>query len=231
MPLRLIAVTFDVDHPHEVAEFWAGVLGREAVGESGGVAVPGEDNQVGLRFRPGAGKRSGTHRLHLHVTSTSLPDQQRTVDRAVNLGARHVDVGQLPEDGHVVLADPGGNLFCVIEPQNDFLAGTGLLGEVTCEGSRTVGLFWRDALEWPLVWDHGGQTAIQSPLGGTKLSWDEEGMVSVPGSSGQRFDLAAVDLGVEGDRLVALGATRIRETDGLIRLSDPDGNEFSVGQV
>ena len=231
MPLLFTAVTFDVAHPREVAEFWAGLLGREAVGEPAGVLVPGEAAQVGLRFRSGSGQVSVTHRLHLHVTSRSLADQQGTVDRAVNLGARHVDVGQLPDDGHVVLADPGGNLFCVIEPHNDFLAGTGLLGEVTCEGTRTVGLFWRDALEWPLVWDRGVQTAIQSPLGGTKLSWDEEGMVSVPGTSGQRFDLAAVDVAVDVDRLVALGATRIGETDGLMMLSDPDGNAFSVGKA
>ena len=75
------------------------------------------------------------------------------------------------------------------------------------------------------------KTAIQSPLGGTKLSWDEEGMVPAPDTRGQRFDLAAEDLAIEVDRLVALGATRIRETDGLIMLSDPDSNEFSVSQV
>ena len=73
-----------------------------------------------------------------------------------------------------MLADPAGNELCVIEPGNNFLAGTGRLGEVTCDGTRTVGLFWRDALAWPLVWDHRLQTAIQSPLGGTKISWDSE---------------------------------------------------------
>ncbi len=33
---------------------------------------------------------------------------------ALELGARHLDVGQRPEEGHVVLADPDGNEFCVL---------------------------------------------------------------------------------------------------------------------
>ena len=74
-----------------------------------------------------------------------------------------------------MLADPGGNELCVIEPGNNYLAGTGYLGEVTCDGTRDVGLFWRDALGWPLVWDRNEQTAVQSPLGGTKISWDSWG--------------------------------------------------------
>ncbi len=32
---------------------------------------------------------------------------------ALGLGAGHLDVGQRPEEGHVVLADPDGNEFCV----------------------------------------------------------------------------------------------------------------------
>ena len=80
----------------------------------------------------------------------------------MRLGGRHLDLGQLPEEGHVVLADPGGNEFCVIEPGNNFLAGCGFLGEVSCNGTRDVGLFWRDALGWQLVWDQDEETAVQS---------------------------------------------------------------------
>jgi DNA replication protein DnaC len=46
--------------------------------------------------------------LHLHLTSTSLADQQHTVAKALELGASHLDVGQRPEEGHVVLAGPEG---------------------------------------------------------------------------------------------------------------------------
>jgi hypothetical protein len=67
------------------------------------------------------------------------------VERALRLGGRHIDVGQGPDADFVVLADSGGNELCVIEPGNKYLAGTGYLGEVTCDGTRDVGLFWRDA--------------------------------------------------------------------------------------
>jgi hypothetical protein len=73
------------------------------------------------------------------------------VARALELGGRHVDVGQRPEEGHVVLADPDGNEFCVIEAGNTFLAGTGFIGALACDGTREVGLFWSEALRWPLV--------------------------------------------------------------------------------
>ena len=63
----------------------------------------------------------------------------------------------------------------MIEPGNSFLAGCGLLAELACDGTAAVGRFWSQALGWPLVWDEEEQTAIQSPLGGTKIAWDSWG--------------------------------------------------------
>jgi hypothetical protein len=51
----------------------------------------------------------------------------------------------------VVLADPEGNEFCVIEPGDSFLAGCGFLGELACDGSQAVGHFWSQALGRPQV--------------------------------------------------------------------------------
>jgi hypothetical protein len=139
-------------------------------------------------------------------------------------------VGQGPDDTHVVLADPGGNELCVIEPGNNYLAGTGFLGEVSCDGTRDVGLFWRDALGWPLVWDQDEETAIQSPDGGTKLSWGGPPVAPKHGRNRQRFDLAAPDVPAEVRRLVALGATVLGDPDDGVELADPDGNELLVRQ-
>jgi hypothetical protein len=229
MPLGLVAVTFDADDPAGLAAFWAGVLGRQIVGEASGVLLPGEDTQVGLRFVAAATEMSGQNRLHLHLTSSSLEDQRRTVETVLGLGGRHLDVGQLPEEDHVVLADPGGNAFCVIEPGNRFLAGCGFLGEVSCEGTREVGLFWRDALGWPLVWDQDEETAVQSPRGGTKISWGGPPVAPKHGRNRQRLEFTALDLAAEVERLVALGATELGDRDDCVELTDPDGNEFSVG--
>jgi Glyoxalase-like domain len=131
-----------------------------------------------------------------------------------------------------VLADPGGNELCVIEPGNGYLAGTGFLGEVTCDGSRNVGIFWRDALGWPLVWDKNEQTAVQSPLGGTKISWDRWGggrpVERKHGRNRHRFDLVTAEPSTEAERLVSLGAIRLSGLINGVEMADPDGNEFRL---
>jgi hypothetical protein len=229
--LRLEAVTFDVADAAAVAAFWARLLDREVCPEPGGALVPGDPRQVGLRFVTSDTEQVGRPRLHLHLTSASLEHQRRTVETALRLGAHHLDVGQAPDEGFVVLADPGGNELCVIEPGNTYLAGTGYLGEVTCDGTRDVGLFWRDALGWPLVWDENEQTAVQSPFGGTKISWDSWGGPRIQPRTGrnrQRFDLVTADPTGEAQRLVALGATRLTDLADGVELADPDSNEFGL---
>jgi len=215
-----------------VAAFWAGLLDRPMLAEPGGVLVPGDQVQVGLRFVASDGKQVGRRRLHLHLTSSSREHQQRTVETALRLGGRHLDVGQGPDAPHVVLADPGGNELCVIEPGNDYLAGTGYLGEVTCDGSRNVGMFWRDALGWPLVWDRNEQTAVQSPLGGTKISWDLWGagppVERTNARNRQSFDLVTDDPSSEAERLISLGAIRLSDLSDGVEMADPDDNEFGL---
>ena len=231
MASRLEAVTFEVEDAAASAAFWSGMLGRDVVPEPNGILVPGTETQVGLRFVTSDTEQVGPRRLHLHLTSESLEDQRATVERALALGGRHHDVGQAPDDLFVVMADPGGNELCVIEPRNGFLAGTGFLGEVTCDGTRDVGLFWSAALEWPLVWDENEETAVQSPLGGTKVSWGGPPVAARHGRNRQRLDLVTDELDAEAQRLVALGAEVVAERDGGLELADPDGNEFGLRAV
>jgi hypothetical protein len=228
VPSRLLALTFDAHEPGRLAAFWAGLLDRPTLAEGDAVLLPGSETQVALRFVPSKTQRSGPNRLHLHLTSAGAEDQQRTVTAALALGATHLDVGQRPEEKHVVLADPEGNELCVIEPGNGFLAGCGVLGEVACDGTRAVGLFWSEALGWPLVWDQDGETAVQSPYGGTKLAWGGPPVAPKQRRNRQRFELSAADVGAEADRLVALGATRLAHLDDGVELADPDGNEFGL---
>lgn len=230
MAVSLVAVCFEVRDPGPVAAFWAGLLGRDAVMEEGGTLVPGDDTQVGLRFvAADTDEDDRPNRVHLHLTSTDLDDQHRTVTQAMALGGRLIR--EYPEEGHVVLADPGRNPFCVIEPDSGFLDGTGYLGEVTCEGPPESGRFWQEALDWPLVWDRGVQTAVQSPRGGTKLSWDVRPGPPDYGSKRQWFDLVTLDLSEELARLTSLGATQLEESGAVVRLADPGGNEFRVSEA
>jgi catechol 2,3-dioxygenase-like lactoylglutathione lyase family enzyme len=223
-------VTFDAHDPTRLGEFWSGILGREVVEHSGGVLLPGGIDQLGLRFITNPVAKTEPNLAHIHLTSATASDQEKTIAMAIDLGARHLDFGQTPADGHIVLADPDGNEFCVIEPGNNFLAGCGFFGELACDGSRDVGLFWSSALGWPLVWDQDQETAIQSPNGGTKVSWGGEPAAPPEVTRRHRFYLATdEDVGTEVDRLVSLGATRLNHGEGRsVILVDLDDSEFDV---
>ncbi len=133
MTADLVALGFDAKDPLRLAQFWAGVLGWETADDpDGGIALlPSDDTGFRIRFLPSQEEKTGPNQMHFDLTSTSLEDQQQTVARSLGLGARHLDVGQRPEEGHVVLADPEGNEFCVIEPGNNFLADCGFIGALS----------------------------------------------------------------------------------------------------
>ncbi|HRW01589.1 MAG TPA: VOC family protein, partial [Tetrasphaera sp.] len=114
---------------------------------------------------------------------------------------------------------------------NAYLAGTGRLGEVTCDGTQAVGHFWSSALGWPLVWDQDEETAIQSPAGGTKIAWGGPPMAAKRGRNPQHFvlEVGAAEREREVARLTGLGARHTSPpSDGPAELTDPDGNEFVV---
>jgi len=236
MTCHLSSVCFDANDPLGLARFWAGILRWEMADDLGdGVAIlPGDDTGFGMRFTPTQKPKAGQNQMHFHLTSTSLEDQQQTVARALGLGGRHLDVGQRPDEGHVVLADPEGNEFCVIEPGNSFLADCGFFAEVTCDGSQQVGYFWSQVLGWPLVWDQDQETAIRSPRGGPKISWGGPPLMPKTGKNRLHFDLAPPaggDQQAEVDRLISLGARRIDIGQGEVSwevMADPDGHEFCV---
>lgn len=228
MSVRLVAVSFDAHDPAAVGTFWADLLGREIVEEPGGVLVPGDDTHVGLRFVTATTETSERNRLHVHVTSSSLENQRQSVQTAMARGGDRPGTRPLPIGRDIYLTDPAGNEFCLMRPEDEYLAGCGPLGEVTCDGTRTAASFWLDALGWSVVWDEGAQLAIQSPAGGTKLAWDTWPDAPRTGRGRQRFDLAASDPLAEAERLIALGASRLNDRTDVVRLLDPDGAEFTI---
>ncbi|GAA0802181.1 VOC family protein [Spirilliplanes yamanashiensis] len=227
MAAHLYALCFGANDPLTVARFWSGLLGWELTGDprGGHQLRPADDTGFRLRFVPTAAPKTGPNQVHFDLTSASEAAQLRTVDRALELGGRHIDVGQLPEEGHVVLADPEGNEFCVIEAGNDFLADCGFIGALSSDGMPDVGYFWSEALGWPLVWDQDQETAIRSPHGGPKITWGGPPVVPKTGHNRLWFDLVADgDRRAEAGRLLALGATRLGDAE----FADPGGNEFCL---
>lgn len=236
MTCRLVELCIDANDPRRLASFWAEALRWEIGDEEDGMValVPSDGTRFEILIAPVPEEKAGKNRIHLDLTTASIDDQNETVRRLIDIGARHVDIGQRPEEPHVVLADPEGNEFCVIEPQNSFLAGCGRLGSITCDGSPAVGHFWSDALGWPLVWDQDDETAIRAPDGkGPFITW---GPPLPPKAHKNRLHLDIApppdgDQQAEVDRLTALGAARIDIGQGDVTwvvMADPDGNEFCV---
>lgn len=232
----VISLCLDANDPQRMAQFWAEALGWEISESDGETAlIPADDTGFEILFEPTPGKKIGQNNIHLDLTTTSIEDQQDIVDRLIEAGARHIDIGQRKDEGHVVLADPEGNEFCIIEPHNNFLAGCPRLGAINAQGTRQVGLFWSEVLGWPLIWDQDDETAIRAPDGtGPIIQWSGPPLMTRMGKNRLHLDIAPpdhVDQREEVDRLIELGATRIDIGEGDVNwvvMADPDNNEFCV---
>ena len=169
---RLVALCFDANDPLRLAGFWADALHWEIDDETHDEIglVPTDDTRFRIEFQAVPEHKAGKNRIHLDLTSTSIDDQKETVERLVELGARHIDIGQGPDAEHVVLADPEGNEFCVIEPDNSFLADCGRFGSITCDGSPEIRL---DQLAKPSCGRFmNANGEIYSSRFGTREAWD-----------------------------------------------------------
>jgi len=234
---RLVAICVDALDPKRLALFWGDLLGWELTEDPDDgipMLLPNDDSGFELYFLPTDRPKTSPNQAHFDLTSTSLENQHETVARALELGANRIDVGQGPDALHIVLADPEGNEFCVIEPGNAFLADCGFIGALACDGGREVGYFWSKALGWPLVWDQDQETAIRSPQGGPKITWGGPPAAPKIGKNRLHLDIAPLpdgDQKVEVDRLLGLGASYADIGQGdvyWVVMADPGGNEFCV---
>lgn len=115
MNLRWEAVTVDCKDPEALAAFWTALLGVEVRGRwQQYVGLhPMAPDQPRLLFQRTDDPRppKNTWHLDLHVPSVDLAT---AVGRAVGLGATLVE--EHDQDGQIwnTLADPEGNLFCLV---------------------------------------------------------------------------------------------------------------------
>jgi catechol 2,3-dioxygenase-like lactoylglutathione lyase family enzyme len=121
MGARLTEIVVDCHDPELMAAFWCAVLGWEVVDRDGGsVEIQGRTDGPTLLFDSAPDDKVVKNRIHLDVNPTD-GDRDAEVERLLGLGARHVDIGQHddPDTDWVVLTDPEGNEFCVLDGQVD----------------------------------------------------------------------------------------------------------------
>ena len=106
-------LVIDAEDPARLARWWGEALGYQVIHEAPDEVeiAPSLDHTPALTFVPVPEAKKGKNRLHLDLRPD---DQDAEVERLVDMGARHVDVGQGEDVGWVVLADPEGNEFCVL---------------------------------------------------------------------------------------------------------------------
>ncbi len=123
MTSRFTELAIDCADPGNLARFWCSVLDYEVQHEGDGIVTIGSPPVAGgrnhsnpelpmLTFARVPEGKTVKNRLHIDVNPTDR-EQDQEVRRLLDLGARHVDIGQ-GDESWVVLADPEGNEFCVL---------------------------------------------------------------------------------------------------------------------
>ncbi|MGY1746696.1 VOC family protein [Blastococcus sp. SYSU D00695] len=124
MACRLSEIVVDSRDPEALAAWWAEVLGYRVLGreEDGSVEIGPEAGFGGpaptLVFGPVADPPRARSRLHVDVNPTDR-DQEAELQRLLALGAVPADVGQTGAESWHVLADPEGNVFCLLRARLD----------------------------------------------------------------------------------------------------------------
>jgi catechol-2,3-dioxygenase len=116
MDLRWDAVTVDCRDPERLAAFWCALLGVEVRGrwrEYIGLH-PMTPGQPRLVFQRTEDPRPPKNSLHLDLHVRSEMELEPAVARAAELGASLVSSVDDPEASWRILADPEGNLFCIV---------------------------------------------------------------------------------------------------------------------
>jgi catechol 2,3-dioxygenase-like lactoylglutathione lyase family enzyme len=115
--LHLATVVVNVQDMDRAVSFWSAALGyqrREATTDPEfTMLVDPAGRRLPLSLQKADGPPQEPVRLHLDLYTD---DQQRHVERLVALGATRVDDWTYPQDADfVVLRDPDGNEFCIID--------------------------------------------------------------------------------------------------------------------
>lgn len=118
--LNIGTVVLGVADMRRAVDFWAQVLRyvpRDGkVADDWTVLVPADGPGVPLALDLSETPVQDHPRVHLDLDARDAAEQALEVERLVSLGAARVDWDLYPDDpDFVVLADPEGNRFCVVD--------------------------------------------------------------------------------------------------------------------
>jgi predicted enzyme related to lactoylglutathione lyase len=241
MTTRLTSVVIDAAHPAALAGWWSEAIGWPVTFSAPDEVVvepPGNGQSFdvpALVFGASDDPKTTKNRVHLDLASDSVERQAALIERLVGTGANYVEIGQ-SDVPWVVLADPEGNEFCVLEPRERHV-GRGPLASIVVDAAdpSTLAAFWAAASGWPIAVEHDTGVSLHNPRG---LLPDLD-LVRVDDAKVVKnrvhLDVAPYqgeDHAAEVARLVALGAEPADVGQGgdvtWVVLADPEGNELCV---
>ena len=229
-------IVIDALEPQRLGGFWEAALGTERLTDEPGIyetrlAIEGGP-YLDLCFPQVPEAPADPVRLHLDLLGGDR--QAAVVDRLLGLGAWHLDIGQ-GDVPWVVLADPEGNPFCVMEERTAY-AGTGPIAALPLDSADPD----RDAAFWSWLtgWVDAPGVAPRSlrhpSLRGPLLELCPE--QAPKGSAKNRIHLdVRLERGEDADEteasIVEHGGSRVPPQWGDLpwrTYTDPSGNEFCV---
>ncbi|TQS46581.1 VOC family protein [Cryptosporangium phraense] len=228
MALRLVQANIKAADASALGRFWAAVLGWELVTEAPGVMNVEGPGAFGVDVVTVPDPSTVRYRVHL-----DLAYRPGLVERCLSLGATPVDVGQ-GDVPWTVLADPEGNVFCVLEFR-EIYRDTGPIAAlvVDCDDPRAMAGFWGAATDWDVVEVTDDFASLHAGSGpyleflrkpGERVWWNRLHLEVAP--------YVGDDHSAEVDRLLSLGAESVDVGQGddvsWRVLADPEGNEFCV---
>jgi Glyoxalase-like domain len=229
--VRLENIVWDARDPQRLGRFWAAGLGAELMTDEPDVVEArlhlADDAFLDLCFQRVASPSASPARLHPDLAGGAR--QEEVVRRLLDLGAEHADIGQgaVP---WVVLADPEGNAFCVMEDREVY-RDTGPIAALPLDSADPE----RDAAFWAAItgWtpSASGSTTLRHPSGvGPLLELCSE---PEPKRGKNRLHLDVRPEAGDDDiveRVLEWGATPLSDpADHPWRVfADPSGNEFCI---
>lgn len=229
-------LVFDAADPQRLGRFWEAALSGEQLTDEhesyetrltveGGFALD-------LCFQLVADPPTERSRLHLDVAGGDR--QAEVVDRLLELGARHLDIGQR-EVPWVVLGDPEGNPFCVMGDRAEYADARPIAAlPLDSADPERDAEFWAWLTGWTNVAD-AGLRSLRHPSGrGPLLELCPERAPKTATKNRLHLDVR-LETGDDPDDVAAgittRGGSELNFDWGALpwrHFADPSGNEFCL---